>query len=758
MLGSVQSAVNGTTYSRSVGFNAATDQVTIACWFAINAFNSFNVLWSCDNGSGFLSPFTDSTHTNNLVIDHAGTGSTFTNWINFGTPPTATWLFLAVTTTTTSAPVVAYYGVAGQKLLRAASTVNFGGFPSSTLTFFDESAGDATTNGRAAELVICSGPTGALSWPQIEALYRKPRGELPVVPGLYAYLPFDGAGVRGGLDRSGRGNHFTAAGTSVLRSEDTIPLWTSPKSFSFLRANAVAGGGSNTPMTISATQTQTPSVARAVGLIRSLSQTQTASRARAVGRPLSVTQAQSTGASPTLGPIGMSLSATQTQTPTRARSVGRVLSLTASGVPSLARNIGRPRSATETQTPILAQSRALTLTVTQVQSSTVARAGSRALSAVQSQTPAMVRALTRPLPVAQAQTPTLARNVGLPRSATQFQTPSRSRALGRSFSLVQAQSPDVSTGGAGTMTLSAGQTQTPSLRRALARLLAATNAQAPSLTRALPRVLTATQAQTPSLIKGNSYFKNLSATTTQTPARQLALGRILATTQMQTPAMARALGLRRQVVVVASPSVARAIPKALAATQTQSASVLRGNGYFKTLSATQVQVPTRGAIALGRPFLVVQAQSPRLVRDLARLLVVVEHQLPTVDYDIPAGAIFVPADELRRAVLRYHPRKAQIVSSEQIIATLEIARGTRIDFDFDARPWLAGTALLMAFAPSPDAGDPVTYEPANIYGGKDVKLWASVPSDAKRGPYRVPVDIADDQGRTDRVFFQMRVL
>lgn len=757
MLGSVQSAVNGTTYSRSVGFNAATDQVTIACWFAINAFNSFNVLWSCDNGSGFLSPFTDSTHTNNLVIDHAGTGSTFTNWINFGTPPTATWLFLAVTTTTTSAPVVAYYGVAGQKLSRAASTVNFGGFPSSTLTFFDESAGDATTNGRAAELVICSGPTGALSWPQIEALYRKPRGELPVVPGLYAYLPFDGAGVRGGLDRSGRGNHFTAAGTSVLRSEDTIPLWTSPKSFSFLRANAVAGGGSNTPMTISATQTQTPSVARAVGLIRSLSQTQTASRARAVGRPLSVTQAQSTGASPTLGPIGLSLSATQTQTPSRARSVGRVLSLTASGVPSLARNIGRPRSATETQTPILAQSRALTLTVTQVQSSTVARAGSRALSAVQSQTPAMVRALARPLPVAQAQTPTLARNVGLPRSVTQVQTPSRSRALGRSFSLVQAQSPDVSTGGAGTMTLSTGQTQTPSFRRALARLLAATAVQSPALARTLPRILTVTQAQTPSLLKGNSYFKNLSANATQTPARLLAVGRVLALAQTQIPTTKRAIDLRWQVVVVASSSVAKSIPKALAAGQLQTPSVLRGNGYFKTLSATQNQVPSR-QLAFGRPFLVTQAQAPALVRDLARLLVVVEHQLPTVDYDIPAGAIFVPADELRRAVLRYHPRKAQIVSSEQIIATLEIARGTRIDFDFDARPWLAGTALLMAFAPSPDAGDPVTYEPANIYGGKDVKLWASVPSDAKRGPYRVPVDIADDQGRTDRVFFQMRVL
>jgi hypothetical protein len=93
-----------------------------------------------------------------------------------------------------------------------------------------------------------------------------------------------------------------------------------------------------------------------------------------------------------------------------------------------------------------------------------------------------------------------------------------------------------------------------------------------------------------------------------------------------------------------------------------------------------------------------------------------------------------------------------------LFAAFEIHRGKRTDFDFDARGWLTGTALLASFTPAPAVTDPVSYETATIFGGKDVKVFASVAVDAKPGTYRVPVDIADDQGRTGRPYFQMTVI
>jgi hypothetical protein len=88
----------------------------------------------------------------------------------------------------------------------------------------------------------------------------------------------------------------------------------------------------------------------------------------------------------------------------------------------------------------------------------------------------------------------------------------------------------------------------------------------------------------------------------------------------------------------------------------------------------------------------------------------------------------------------------------------EIQRGKTTDFDFDARPWLDGTSLLASVALAQEDGDPVVYQAPLIYAGKDVKLWASVPTDAAIGVFRVGVDLTDDQGRTERQYLQMRVL
>jgi hypothetical protein len=121
--------------------------------------------------------------------------------------------------------------------------------------------------------------------------------------------------------------------------------------------------------------------------------------------------------------------------------------------------------------------------------------------------------------------------------------------------------------------------------------------------------------------------------------------------------------------------------------------------------------------------------------------------------------IYIPAaDETDRFKLRYHPRKFKLMSIEGLFAAAEIQRGKRTDFDFDARGWLTGTGLLASFTLVQAASDPVTYEAPTIYGGKDVKVFASVPADATPGYYRVAVELVDDQGRTARQFFQMRVL
>lgn len=128
-------------------------------------------------------------------------------------------------------------------------------------------------------------------------------------------------------------------------------------------------------------------------------------------------------------------------------------------------------------------------------------------------------------------------------------------------------------------------------------------------------------------------------------------------------------------------------------------------------------------------------------------------------WGVTVNSVYIPAaDETDRFKLRYHPRKFKLMSIEGLFAAGELQRGKRTDFDFDARGWLTGTGLLASFTLVQAAGDPVTYEAPTIYGGKDVKVFASVPADATPGYYRVAVELVDDQGRTARQYFQMRVL
>jgi hypothetical protein len=97
--------------------------------------------------------------------------------------------------------------------------------------------------------------------------------------------------------------------------------------------------------------------------------------------------------------------------------------------------------------------------------------------------------------------------------------------------------------------------------------------------------------------------------------------------------------------------------------------------------------------------------------------------------------------------------------SKEIFAAFSLRLGARLDFDVDCRPWLTGTAVLTGFVPDPADAGPVTYEAASIVeAGKGAKFFASVPNNtAHLGTYRVGVELTDNQGRTDRQWFQMKV-
>lgn len=97
--------------------------------------------------------------------------------------------------------------------------------------------------------------------------------------------------------------------------------------------------------------------------------------------------------------------------------------------------------------------------------------------------------------------------------------------------------------------------------------------------------------------------------------------------------------------------------------------------------------------------------------------------------------------------------------SKEIFASFSLRLGARLDFDVDLRPWLTGTAVMTSFVPDPADAGPVTYEAAQLLeGGKSVKFFASVGSATSAlGTYRVGVALADNQGRTDRQWFQMKV-
>jgi predicted GNAT family acetyltransferase len=400
----------------------------------------------------------------------------------------------------------------------------------------------------------------------------------------------------------------------------------------------VAVGGSNTPMTINATQTQAASMVKGQGRFSTLSatQTQTPSRLRSAGRLLSSVHVQSTSAGPS-AVSGLGFTATQAQTPSRVRALGGPKAATETQTSTRLRLVSSTKSATNTQTPsvtkgqgyfktltatvvqtaVLARALGLFRSITQVQTLFRAVAIARALSAVETQSKALARAITTGRAVTGAQSASLTKAADRLHAATQTQTASRSRALARALSVTAAQtlvrvralakalsvtnsetpSVQVVPSGGGPinypMTLNATVAQTIALARACARPLSALQSQSITRSRVLALLAkSATQTQAPSLVKGQGYFKTLTSTAVQTAARVLGLGVARGATQTQAATATRGFAATRTAIATQIANAARALGIRKAANQTQTPTLAKGRGFFVTLAAVAIQVAT----------------------------------------------------------------------------------------------------------------------------------------------------------------------
>lgn len=316
----------------------------------------------------------------------------------------------------------------------------------------------------------------------------------------------------GGKDRYGQ-NKFTVAGTFVLgASLPPVPELFNHRPMPILSA----GGGTNTPMTLTVNQAQSLSFVRGLGVIRSTTETQTRTLVRAVAR---------------------SLSSTSAQTPSFARALATSRSVTSSSTPSFAKAVGLARAATSAATSSLARGVGLVRAATETQSGAIVRACSRALS------------------------------------ATITQTASMTRALGIRKLVSAVASVAVQLGGATLMTLTATITQTASMTRQISRALSATSAQTPSFIRAIARTLSRSASQTPSVSR--ALTRVLATASAQSASVSRACARALSVTSSATSTFVRALGLSRLVTTTTSPSIRRAIAKVLAALGLQTPSFTR---------------------------------------------------------------------------------------------------------------------------------------------------------------------------------------
>ena len=449
--------------SVAVGSNPAPLRVTSGVPSTLTVYGWFYNA-NATNGSGLGSPLavlTLKSNTNYLAQFAADTAGqvvyfddTTGNVNQGGTAWANAWVFVAIVRTASA--TLAYWRPQHQSFLNVVSNSFQSGTPSAV--YFGGEDDQFSASCVMSECVIAK---KTLSQAEVLAasLRTKPAPFVNAILDVRTLHAFDLKNRAPGRATIGEPT-LTASAFSSTGINEPVPR--APRRLPFWWVNTA--GGTNTPMTVSVTQTQTPSLIRGVGATKSLTETQTPSFIRALAR---------------------SLSLTSTQTPSATKNLARAaaISATSTQAPSIAKNVGRPVSLTQTQTPTRgAFALGLVRSLAQTQAVTLIRGLGRNVSATQLQTISLVRAIARTISATETQSiifiKGLAHFVNV--NATQTQTIAIVRAIGRTISRTQTQTPTVGP-------------------RALSRLVSAVQAQAVTLQRGIARTISVTQSGAPSV-------------------------------------------------------------------------------------------------------------------------------------------------------------------------------------------------------------------------------------------------------------------
>lgn len=156
------------------------------------------------------------------------------------------------------------------------------------------------------------------------------------------------------------------------------------------RVRSPLGGGGPVTYTqlLTATQGQSPSVRRGVGVVRGCSQGQAPSVFRSIGKPIAGVQAQAASATRA---VGRSVAASQAQAALATRSAGKGLDCAQAQAGAASRGVAVTRAVEQGQVGAVSRGVGKALTAEQGQASPLSRVVARALLAAQSVAAVMVR-------------------------------------------------------------------------------------------------------------------------------------------------------------------------------------------------------------------------------------------------------------------------------------------------------------------------------------------------------------------------------
>ncbi len=206
-----------------------------------------------------------------------------------------------------------------------------------------------------------------------------------------------------------------------------------------------------------------------------------------------------------------------------------------------------------------------------------------------------------------SQTPAVTRNVGASKSGSVAQTPTvlRSRSVTVSATVTQAPSRLRNTGKSGAATVTSSTGSAPVVT-GIGQNQSTTVAQTPTRARAVsPTAKTVTNAQTPARAAAAAAARTITASIAQlaTLAKGQGFFRTASATQVQTPTVdvqqssGGAHLMTLSAVIAQTFVIARAVGRTRTGTQAQTPSLVKGQGFFRAGAATVTQVPARARTA-----------------------------------------------------------------------------------------------------------------------------------------------------------------